>query len=100
MHPAIVAALATVCSLVLTACGSGRPTSEPAANPGDDRFPVTIAHAYGTTTIPAEPQRIVALGYNDIAIADAVGAPIVGAVRNYSPDGTGDPNLPYIGSAL
>jgi iron complex transport system substrate-binding protein len=100
MRPAIVAALATACSLVLTACGSTQPRSEPAANPGDGRFPVTITHAYGTTTIPAEPQRIVALGYNDIAIADAVGAPIVGAVRNYSPDGTRDPNLPYISSPL
>ncbi len=68
--------------------------------PGGDEFPVTITHAYGTTTIPARPQRIVALGYNDIAVADAVGAPIVGAVRNYSPDGTGDPNLPYVRTPL
>jgi hypothetical protein len=42
----------------------------------------------------------VALGYNDIAVADAVGAPIVGAVCNYSPEGTGDPNLPYVRTPL
>jgi iron complex transport system substrate-binding protein len=94
-------AIAAVCSLVLTACGSAQPAApQPAATGTGDQFPVTISHAYGTTTIPAEPQRIVALGYNDIAVADAVGAPIVGAVRNYSPDGTGDPNLPYIGTPL
>jgi iron complex transport system substrate-binding protein len=101
MRSAIVAALAAVCSLVLTACGNGEPVPpEPPAAGTGDRFPVTITHAYGTTTIPAKPQRIVALGYNDIAIADAVGAPIVGAVRNYSPDGTGDPNLPYVRTPL
>jgi iron complex transport system substrate-binding protein len=99
MRPAIVAALAAVCSLVLTACGAARPPA-PAQAVTDDRFPATITHAYGTTTVPARPQRIVALGYNDIAIADAVGAPIVGAVRNYSPDGTGDPNLPYVRTPL
>jgi iron complex transport system substrate-binding protein len=100
MRAAIVTALAAVCSLVLTACGAAQPPPEPAASGTGDQFPVTITHAYGATTIPAEPQRIVALGYNDIAIADAVGAPIVGAVRNYSPDGTGEPNLPYIRTRL
>jgi iron complex transport system substrate-binding protein len=61
LRSAIVAALAAVCSLVLTACGSAQPaTSEPAATGAGDQFPVTISHAYGTTTIPAEPQRIVA----------------------------------------
>jgi iron complex transport system substrate-binding protein len=99
MRPAVVAALAAVCSLVLTACGAAQPASPPPAADGD-RFPVTITHAYGTTTVPTRPQRIVALGYNDIAIADAVGAPIVGAVRNYSLDGAGDPNLPYVRTPL
>src|SRR5918998_882942 len=100
MRPVIVAALAAVCSLVLTACGAAQPTPGPATTGIGDRFPVTINHTYGTTTVSAEPQRIVALGYNDIAIAEAVGAPIVGAVRNYSPDGTGNPNLPYVRTPL
>jgi iron complex transport system substrate-binding protein len=100
MRPAFVAALAAVCSLVLTACGAGEPPPSPAAGATGEAFPVTITHAFGTTTIPAKPQRVVALGYNDIAIADAVGAPIVGALRNYSYDGTGDPNLPYIRTPL
>lgn len=101
MRPAIVAALAAVCSLVLAACaGAPPPSPQPATTGAGDRFPVTIDHAYGSTTIPAQPQRIVALGYNDIAIAEAVGAPIVGAVRNWSPDGAGNPNLPYLGAPL
>lgn len=28
-------------------------------------FPVTITHKYGTTTIPAAPQRVVAIGYTE-----------------------------------
>lgn len=35
----------------------------------EDAFPVTIAHAYGETTIPAKPQRIVTWGW---ATQDAV----------------------------
>jgi iron complex transport system substrate-binding protein len=101
MRPVLIAALVAVCSLVGAACGgSAQPTGQPAAVDTGDQFPATITHAYGTTTVAAKPQRIVALGYNDIAIADAVGAPIVGAVRNYSPDGTGDPNLPYVRTPL
>ncbi len=92
MRPPIVAAL--------VACGNAQPAPEPTTTGAGNEFPVEITHAYGTTTIPAKPQRIVALGYNDIAVADAVGAPIVGAVRNYSPDGTGDPNLPYVRTPL
>jgi iron complex transport system substrate-binding protein len=101
MRPVLVAALVAACSLVGAACGgSAQPTGQPATGGTGDLFPVTITHAYGTTTVATKPQRIVALGYNDIAIADAVGAPIVGAVRNYSPDGTGDPNLPYVRTPL
>lgn len=45
-------------------------------------FPVTIEHALGTTTIPAEPQRVVALGYVDHDYLYALGvAPV--AVREW-----------------
>jgi iron complex transport system substrate-binding protein len=30
-----------------------------------DPFPVTVVHKYGTTEIPAEPQRVVAIGYTE-----------------------------------
>ncbi|WP_181780461.1 ABC transporter substrate-binding protein [Pseudonocardia pini] len=88
--------LAVVASLVLVACGAPAPTTAaPSAATGE--FPVTITHAYGTTTIPAKPQRVVAIGTGDLAVANAVGAPVVGALRN----GTGgDGNLPYAATPL
>jgi iron complex transport system substrate-binding protein len=49
--------------LALTACG---PNNEPAETAGSQAssgsFPVSVEHKFGTTTIPAEPKRIVAVG--------------------------------------
>lgn len=96
-----IAIVGMVCAFLLAGCSRGpagpaAPTAAAPAPAGTDRFPLTITHAYGTTTVPAKPQRIVALGYNDVAVANAVGAPLVGAVRNYS----GAANLPYIRTPL
>jgi len=41
-------------------------------------FPVTIEHKYGRTTIPAEPKRIVAVGYNEQDFVIALGVIPVG----------------------
>ncbi|WP_176929905.1 ABC transporter substrate-binding protein [Lentzea albidocapillata] len=56
-------------------------------------FPVTIKNAYGETRIEKKPERVVVLGWNDLAVASALGAPVVGAVRYFDP---ANPNLPYI----
>lgn len=40
-------------------------TSATAAAGAEQAFPVNITHKYGTTTIPAAPQRVVLLGYTD-----------------------------------
>ena len=43
-------------------------TAAPAATnsvPETAAFPVTIEHAFGTTTVPAEPQRVVVAGLNE-----------------------------------
>ncbi|SHK15361.1 iron complex transport system substrate-binding protein [Pseudonocardia thermophila] len=85
-----LAPLLVALTALLVACSSPAAPAPPAA--ADDGFPVTITHAYGETVVPARPQRVVALGYGDIAIAHAVGAPLVGALQN----NTGDPNLPYV----
>ncbi|HEY0737462.1 MAG TPA: iron-siderophore ABC transporter substrate-binding protein [Herpetosiphonaceae bacterium] len=40
-------------------------TAAAAPSAAEQVFPVSIEHKYGTTTIPAAPQRVVALGYSD-----------------------------------
>ena len=65
--------LATVLALVLRACtpgaqdGSdpdGTPTSAGAGR-ATDSFPVTVEHTFGSTTVEAEPQRVVVVGITE-----------------------------------
>lgn len=75
----VLRSLLLVLALVLlTGCGGAEPA--PAA-PASGGFPVTITHALGTTTIPAEPRRIVALSYEEDALA-LVGVTVVGRAGN------------------
>jgi len=46
----------------------------PVAAQANDAFPVTIEHKFGSTTIEAEPQRIVVLGYTEQDPYFALGA--------------------------
>ncbi|WP_214404932.1 ABC transporter substrate-binding protein [Pseudonocardia lacus] len=87
--------LAAAAALLLGACGTAAPAAPPGAEPAatDTAFPVTISHAYGEVTIPAAPQRVVALGLTDLAMATALGAPIVAAAPNYIPE---TPAPPYL----
>ncbi len=73
-------ALLAVLGLVLVGCGGGEEAGSGApAAPG---FPVTINHAFGTTTIPDRPARVVTVGYNDADFALALGTVPVG-VRDF-----------------
>ncbi|WP_239126503.1 iron-siderophore ABC transporter substrate-binding protein [Asanoa siamensis] len=46
----------------LSACGSDDPTDAAPAAGSAAAFPAVIEHKYGTTTVPAEPKRIVVVG--------------------------------------
>jgi iron complex transport system substrate-binding protein len=84
----VVAALAVVIALALAACSSSspstttpRPTGEPTAA-SDGQFPVSIANKFGTTEIPAKPERIVTVGFHEQDWLYAMGiAPV--AVREW-----------------
>ncbi|GAA3015655.1 ABC transporter substrate-binding protein [Streptosporangium longisporum] len=61
-------------TFTLAACGSpAAPASpeppssaqQPAASPGGAAFPVSIEHKFGSTTVPAQPRRVVTVGWND-----------------------------------
>jgi iron complex transport system substrate-binding protein len=93
----------TLAVLGAAACGDDTGGDDTAAGTATETgsggtFPVTIDHAQGSATIETRPERVVAVGVADIQIAAALGAPIVGAVRNpTSEDGTWygvDPALP------
>lgn len=55
---AVLAAVLTVFAAVLTACGS-------AERPSGDAGSVTIAHKFGETAVPADPKRVVTVGWTD-----------------------------------
>ncbi|MGY1795378.1 ABC transporter substrate-binding protein [Geodermatophilus sp. SYSU D00525] len=61
----------------LAACG-GTAGDEPAAPAADGAWPVTIENRFGTTEIPAEPQRVVTVGFNDQDFVLALGVTPVG----------------------
>lgn len=78
-----------VALLVLAGCGSPTAVAPPVSG---GAFPVTLIHAFGTTTVAAAPKRVVALGMNDVAIATALDAPLVAAATNIGDSGI---HLPY-----
>jgi iron complex transport system substrate-binding protein len=92
-----VAAVMAVAAM-LFACGSDDDSAEADTDTDTDTaaddtatadaFPVTITHAYGEVTIDAPPERVVTLGAGDLAVANALGANIVAAVKNFE--------LPYL----
>ncbi|MDP2711501.1 MAG: iron-siderophore ABC transporter substrate-binding protein [Solirubrobacteraceae bacterium] len=80
------AVAAAVLAVGLAACGSAGDDASPSAVAADQAaFPATIAHKYGTTTIPAEPKRVVTIGYTDHDYVLALGVTPVG-VRDWFGD--------------
>ena len=53
-------------------------TAPDSVDDGDAAFPVTIEHKYGSTTIEAEPTRVVSIGFNDQDALLALGVIPVG----------------------
>ncbi|QJY48333.1 iron-siderophore ABC transporter substrate-binding protein [Pseudonocardia broussonetiae] len=77
------AAALAVGAAVLAGCASPAETpATPAAPAADGAYPVTIPNAYGETTIPAEPTRVVAVGFNEADFLLALGVVPVG-VRDF-----------------
>lgn len=75
--------------LIAGSVGRGSPTPV---------FPIRITHSRGELVLAAPPKRIVAVGYSDVAVATALGVPLVGAISyGAGPDGH---NFPWVQPAL
>ncbi len=48
-----------------TATGTATSTGTAAAPAASGAFPVTVEHKFGATEVPARPERVLSLGYND-----------------------------------
>lgn len=57
------AATTLVLAIAMAGCGGGEQDS--GAAPGEGAFPVRIEHRYGSTEIPAEPERVATVGLTD-----------------------------------
>jgi iron complex transport system substrate-binding protein len=81
LRRSIAALLATLlCGTLLAACGSAgadHTAAGPAASAG---FPRTIQHAMGSTTIPSQPKRVIALDTGELDDVTLLGITPVGAV--------------------
>jgi iron complex transport system substrate-binding protein len=87
----LLALLAVLPAAAQQATTESTPESTPESG-ATDTFPVTVAHQFGTTTIEAEPQRIVAIGYTEQDFLLALGITPV-AVRYWY--GEEDAILPW-----
>jgi len=94
------AAVMVAAGALLTGCGSAATTdgassnAEPAAG---SSFPRTINHDKGTTEIPTQPKRIVALDNSLVEAVVLLKRPLVGGISSYR-DLKGFP--PYLGDAV
>lgn len=84
---AVLAALTA--AVVLAACAPAADSQETVpAQAADSAFPVTIEHVFGSTTVPARPERIVTLGWSAQDVVYALGRQPVG--MPFYPYGGGD----------
>ncbi|KND43224.1 iron-siderophore ABC transporter substrate-binding protein [Streptomyces stelliscabiei] len=86
--PRLAVVLASATLLLATACGGGDSDSdtsgagaEASTSSGGSAFPVSIDHKYGSTTIEAEPERIVTVGLTDQDAVLALGKVPVGTTE-------------------
>jgi iron complex transport system substrate-binding protein len=94
----VFAATAAAFALALTGCSSTEPESE-GDTAASGSYPVTIEHAFGETTIEAEPERVATLGWGSTDAALAMGVvPVAIPFDGYA--GNEDGVLPWVAEEL
>jgi iron complex transport system substrate-binding protein len=101
LHRSLAVAAAATAVLLTAACSSTTPAAEGTRGAADDgAFPVTIEHALGTTTIPAKPERVATVQWENQEVPLALGIVPVGMARADFGDDDGDGVLPWVADAL
>lgn len=92
-----------ITAVLVAACGSGSKAAPvvdegaAAASVPGSSFPKTVTHDMGTTQIPQQPKRIIALDNSLVEAVVLLDRPLVGGISSYR-DQTGFP--PYLGDAV
>jgi len=95
----VLAATAAIAALTLSGCSASSSDDAGTDAAAGGSFPVTIEHAFGETTIDAEPTRVVAWGWGSADDAIALGVvPVAIPFQAYGGDKDGV--LPWISEAL
>ncbi|MBX0301345.1 iron-siderophore ABC transporter substrate-binding protein [Cryobacterium sp. 1639] len=95
----VLAATAAIAALTLSGCSATADDETGSDTAADGSFPVTIEHAFGDTTIDAEPTRVVTWGWGSADDAIALGVvPVAIPFQAYGGDENGV--LPWISEAL
>lgn len=96
----VLAATAAIAAITLSGCSAAAPDADSGtAASSSDAFPVTIEHAFGETTIDAEPTRVATWGWGSADDAIALGVvPVAIPFQAYGGDENGV--LPWISEAL
>ncbi|SHE25314.1 ABC transporter substrate-binding protein [Actinomyces glycerinitolerans] len=102
----LAGAAAAGAAVLLAACASGgSSTAGPSAAAGNasqgatESFPITIAHTYGSTTIAAEPTRIVAISTVDADVVISLGVVPLG-MPAVAADADGEEAYPWTTAGL
>jgi iron complex transport system substrate-binding protein len=96
-------AVAAATALVLTGC-AGQTSADAgagdAASAAEGTFPVTVEHAFGETTIDAQPERIATVAWANHEVPLALGIVPVGMSKATWGDDDGDGVLPWVEDQL
>ena len=102
LRPLAILALVSAAAMALGGCSAPTAT-QPAASVAPSQantrtYPISIKHSYGTTTIPAKPQRVATVAWANHEVPLALGVVPVGMSKATWGDDDGDGVLPWVGS--
>lgn len=97
---ALIALVIAAALVALAACTSSGSGGSDAGASGGDAFPVTVQHAFGSTTITSKPQRVATVAWANHEVPLALGVVPVGMSKASWGDDNGNGVLPWVEEKL